>query len=179
MCYSRPVVYAYLSNFVSIGLFCRPLAAKNPQFLPYFAIFWISAFSGFANWQQSDKIEHGCTTANHPLSNGINIVFVLQRLHGEIGRTISCRCTDGVKFGTKEETQGPLLRAKFHSHRCNVLPLRGENPQNRHLSNLLPARCAARNAAGNKAIVDYTSPALCTPVSPFPPIGDAASRQHA
>jgi len=26
----------------------------------------------------------------------------------------------------------------------------------------------------NKAIVDYTSPALCTPVTPFPPIGDAA-----
>ena len=31
----------------------------------------------------------------------------------------------------------------------------------------------------NKAIVDYTSPALCTPVIPFPPIGDAAYRQHA
>jgi len=29
---------------------------------------------------------------------------------------------------------------------------------------------------GNKAIVDYTSPALCTPVTPFPPIGDAAYR---
>jgi len=28
------------------------------------------------------------------------------------------------------------------------------------------------------AIVDYTSPALCIPVSPFPPIGDAAYRQH-
>ena len=27
--------------------------------------------------------------------------------------------------------------------------------------------------------VDYTSPALCTPVTPFPPIGDAAYRQHA
>jgi len=26
----------------------------------------------------------------------------------------------------------------------------------------------------NKAIVDYTSPALCTPVTPFLPIGDAA-----
>ena len=30
----------------------------------------------------------------------------------------------------------------------------------------------------NKAIVDYTSPVLCTPVTPFPPIGDAAYRQH-
>ena len=36
MCYSRPMVYAYLPNFVSIGLVCRPLAAKNPQFLRFF-----------------------------------------------------------------------------------------------------------------------------------------------
>jgi len=32
------------------------------------------------------------------------------------------------------------------------------------------------NAMYNKAIVDYTSPALCTPVTPFPPIGDVAYR---
>jgi len=57
--------------------------------LPYFAIFWTSAFSGVANWQQSDKVEHECTTTNLPLSNGIKIVSVLQRLHGEIGRSIS------------------------------------------------------------------------------------------
>jgi len=42
----------------------------------------------------------------------------------------------GVKFGTEERTFGPLLRAKFHPHRCNVLPLRGEKPQNRLLSKL-------------------------------------------
>ena len=74
--YSRPAVYAYLPNFVSIGLFCRPLAAKPPQFLSIFAIFWTSVFSVVASWQQSDKVEHGCTTTNLPL-------------HGEIGRTIS------------------------------------------------------------------------------------------
>ena len=89
MCYSRPAVYAYVPNFVSIGLFCCPLAAKNPQFLPYFAIFWTSAFRGVANWQQSDKVEHGCTTTNLALSNGIRVVSVLQRLHGEIGHIIS------------------------------------------------------------------------------------------
>ena len=54
---------------------------------PIFAIFWTSAFSVVANWQQSDKVEHGCTTTNLPLPNGIKIVSVLQRLHGEIGRT--------------------------------------------------------------------------------------------
>ena len=42
----------------------------------------------------------------------------------------------GVKFGTEEGTFGRLLRAKFHPHRCNVSPLRGENPQNRPLSKL-------------------------------------------
>jgi len=89
VCYSRPTVYAYVLNFISIGLFCRPLVVKNPQFLPILAIFWTSAFSVVTNWQQSDKVEHGCTTTNLPLSNGIKIVSVLQRLHGEIGHTIS------------------------------------------------------------------------------------------
>jgi len=56
---------------------------------PIFAVVWTSAFSVVANWQQSEKVEHVCTTTNLPLSNGIKIVSVLQRLHGEIERTIS------------------------------------------------------------------------------------------
>jgi len=63
-----------------------PSGGEKPQFLPFFCT---SAFSGVANWQQSEKVEHGCTTTNLPLPNGIKIVSVLQRLHGEIGRTIS------------------------------------------------------------------------------------------
>jgi len=51
-----------------------------------FAIFSTSAFSGVASWQQSKNVEHGCTTTNVFLSNGIKIVSVLQRLHGEIWR---------------------------------------------------------------------------------------------
>ena len=42
----------------------------------------------------------------------------------------------GVKFGMK----GPLLRAKFHP--LHVLPLRGEKPQNRPMSNLNNRRFA-------------------------------------
>ena len=61
----------------------------KPQFLPFFAVFWTSAFSGVVNWHQSQKVEHGCTTTNLPLPNDIKIVSVLQRLHGEIGRTNS------------------------------------------------------------------------------------------
>jgi len=40
VCYSRPTVYIYLRNLVSISLFCRPLAAKKP---PNFVAFWTSA----------------------------------------------------------------------------------------------------------------------------------------
>jgi len=63
-----------------------PSVGEKPQFLLFF---WISAFSVVANWQQSEKVEHECTTTNLPLANGMKIVSVLQCLHGEIGRTIS------------------------------------------------------------------------------------------
>jgi len=56
---------------------------------PIFAIFWTSAFSDVANWQQSEKVELGCITASLPLSNGIKIVFVFQRHLGKIERKIS------------------------------------------------------------------------------------------
>ena len=81
----QTTVYAYVGNFVSIGLFSRLLLAKNPIFV----VFWTSAFSVVANWQQSEKVEHRCTTTNLPLDNGIKIVSVLQRLNGKIRRTIS------------------------------------------------------------------------------------------
>jgi len=73
-----------MQKFVSIGLFYRPLAAKNPKFCG----FWTFSFCGVANWQQSEEVEHECTTTYLPLSNGITIVSVLQRLLGEIVRKI-------------------------------------------------------------------------------------------
>ena len=50
----------------------------------------------------------------------------------------------GVKFSMEEGTfspllhakKGPLLHAKFHPHRCNMSPLRGEKPKNRPFSKL-------------------------------------------
>ena len=99
-----------MPNFASISLFCRPLAAKNLQFLPIFAIFWTSAFSVVANWPQSDKVEHGCTTTNRPLPNGIKIVSVLQRLHGEIGRTNS----DVQKRDGQTDKQTKILNVFGH-----------------------------------------------------------------
>jgi len=52
-------------------------------------IFWTSAFSSVDSWLQYEKVEHEYTTTNLPLSNGIKIVSVLQRLLGEIVRTSS------------------------------------------------------------------------------------------
>ena len=49
---------------------------------PIFAVFSTSAFSVVDSWRQSQKVEYGCTTTNLPLSNGIKIISVLQRLHG-------------------------------------------------------------------------------------------------
>ena len=46
-----------------------------------------------------------------------------------------------VKFGTGRGPSHPP--SKFHPHRCNVLPLRGEKPQNRPLSNLVKYGCVA------------------------------------
>ena len=54
MSYSRHTVHVYLQNFVSIGLFCHPVAAKNPNFCRFLT----SAFSDVANWHQSEKGEH-------------------------------------------------------------------------------------------------------------------------
>ena len=59
---------------------------EKKQISPFF---WTLAFCDVAGWQQSEKVEHRCTTTNLPLSNGIKIVSVLQRLHGEIVRIIS------------------------------------------------------------------------------------------
>jgi len=51
----------------------------------------------------------------------------------------------GVKFGMEEGTFGPFLHAaKFHPHRCNVSPLRGEKPQNQPLSKRNTGRFALR-----------------------------------
>ena len=80
------VCYSLRAKFRLDRFILSPSVGEKPQFLPFF---WTSASSGVANWQQSEKVEHGCTTAHLPLSNGVKIVSVLQRLHGKIGCTIS------------------------------------------------------------------------------------------
>jgi len=65
------------------------LSPSGGRKTPIFAVFCTLAFSDAANWQQSEKVEHGCTTkpTDLPISNGNKIVSVIQRLHGEIAHT--------------------------------------------------------------------------------------------
>jgi len=76
------MVYVYLQKF-RLNRFI--LSSSGGEKLQFLLFFWTSAFSDVANWHQSQKVEHGCTTTNRPLTNGIKIVSVLQRFHGEIG----------------------------------------------------------------------------------------------
>jgi len=50
----------------------------------------------------------------------------------------------GVKFGTEVASVPSSVPNFTPPHRCNVLPLRGEKPQNRPLSNLNNRRFALR-----------------------------------
>ena len=52
----------FWANFDFLGRLDRE---RKP---PIFAIFWTSAFSDVDSWRQSEKVEHGCTTTNLPLS---------------------------------------------------------------------------------------------------------------
>jgi len=79
-----------------------------------FAVFWTSAYSVVASWQQSEKVEHGCTTTNLALSIGIKIVSVLQRLHDEIGRTISDVQKRDEQTDKNRQTKGQKLNVFGH-----------------------------------------------------------------
>jgi len=49
-----------------------PSGGKKKQI---FAVLWTSAFSGVANWQQSEKVQPECTTTNLPVSNCISFLY--------------------------------------------------------------------------------------------------------
>jgi len=72
--YDRASVSGLLRPFLSFGFYPLNLhsfilsscGGEKPQFLPFFAVFWTSAFSDVASCHQSQKVEHGCTTTNFP-----------------------------------------------------------------------------------------------------------------
>jgi len=53
-------------------------------------------------------VEHACTTTNLPLSNGIKIVSVLQRIHDEIRRTQSLTFKSVTDRHTEKQTDKKL-----------------------------------------------------------------------
>ena len=62
--------YTFTCEFLSRSVYSVVLWRRKT---PIFDVFWTSAFSDVASWHQSQKVEHRCTTANLPLSNGIKI----------------------------------------------------------------------------------------------------------
>ena len=72
--------YTYVPIFILISLIGRVELAE----IPTFCHFWTSAFCGVDIWQSTKKVECGCTATNLPISNGIEILYVLQCLQGEI-----------------------------------------------------------------------------------------------
>jgi len=110
--------YTLTCQISSRSVYSVALWRRKP---PIFAVFWTSVFSRVAIWQQSEEVERACTTTNLPLSGGIKIVSVLQRLHGEIGRTIShVQKRDGqTNRQTDKKTQcfwPPRRRVKSQPH---------------------------------------------------------------
>jgi len=99
VCWSRPIVYAYVQNFVSIGLFCCTWTAENPKFCH----FSTSAFCGVAIWWHTENVQCKCSTANLPLSNIIKIVSVFQCLQGKL-----CAQTPSFKSMTDRLTNKKL-----------------------------------------------------------------------
>jgi len=115
VCYSRPTVSRLRAKIRLDRFILSPSDGETPQILPFF---WTSTFSGVDSWRQSEKVEHGCTTANLSLSNGIKMVSVLQRLHRKVGRTMSDvqkhdRQTDRQKT---ERFWPPRRRVKSQPH---------------------------------------------------------------
>jgi len=57
VCYSRPIIYAYLANFVSIG-FCVVLWWRKTQILPffYFGIYWCCQLA--AVWESWTRLHN-------------------------------------------------------------------------------------------------------------------------
>ena len=85
------MVYVYLRNFVSIGLFCGPVAAKKNnfcRFLPFFGLRHLVMSPIGINLRKLSTVAQ-LQTFPYPTASKSFLNSSLQRLDGEIGRTIS------------------------------------------------------------------------------------------
>ena len=102
-----------------------PSGGENPQFLPFFGLRYLVVSPVGGNLRKLNMDAQ----LKPSLSNGIKIVSVLQRLHGEIGRTVAdvqkrdrqtdkqtiCHgAGDGSLLHANEGGYGPLFCATFH-----------------------------------------------------------------
>jgi len=104
----------YVPNFVSIGLFCRPLAAIKTNF----SVFWTSAFCGVANCGQSDKFEYGCTTTNQ----GIKIVNTFMAKSGAqslMFKSVTNKHTKTQRFWLLRRRVNSDIHQSWHRGMCD------------------------------------------------------------
>ena len=164
VCYSRPTVYVYLWNFVSISLFCCPVAAKKPQFLPFF---WLRQLVMSPTGINLRKLSTGAQLQTFPYPK---IVSVLQRLYGEIGRTNSdVQKRDGqTNKQTDKKTQRfwpPRRRVKSEPHPT----WHGDRRTSStflHLQKLLGVWRTVSLLGGTENLGETRPPQLKTPITP-------------
>ena len=86
VCYSIPTVHVYVSKFVSIGLFCRPLVAKNPNF----AVFVLRNLAMWTTGSNLRKFSTGAQLQTFPYPTASkSFLYSNAGLRGEIGSTNS------------------------------------------------------------------------------------------
>jgi len=83
VCYNRPTVDAYVPKFPSRSFYFVALCWRE---IPIFAVFWTSAFRVVASWT---KLNTGAQLQTFPYPTASKSFLYSQRLHGDIGRTIS------------------------------------------------------------------------------------------
>ena len=89
---------------------------KKKQFLPFFAVFWPSAFSDVAIWHQFQKVEHGCTTTNFPLSMASKSFLYSNAFMAKSGaQTLTFKSVTDIQTKTQRFWL-PRLRVKSEPH---------------------------------------------------------------
>ena len=86
---------------------------------PIFATFWISAFSGVASWQHSEKVEHGCTSTNLPYPTVLKSFLYSNAFMAKSGAQSLTFKRVTNKHQTNQKTQGfwlPRRRVKSEPH---------------------------------------------------------------
>jgi len=116
MCYSMPTVSAYVPKFVSIGLFCRPLAAKTP----FFAVFGLRHLVVSPLGSSLKKLSTGAQLQTFLYSSASksflcsNVFMVKSGVQSLTFKSVTNKQTD------REKTQrfwAPLRRVKSEPHK--------------------------------------------------------------